>query len=108
MSTNNPAFEITEEDSKGYLECLVRDYARTIQKIFFDCMRVARRLQIMLPYRTLLAEFFKWSARNTGGVLKDFLQQFSPREVFEHALQTLNRHRRERQLFWLHAASTLQ
>lgn len=108
MSTKNLAFEMTEEDSRRYLEYLVRDYSRTIQKIFFDCMRIARRLQITLPYRTLLAEFFKWSARNIGGVLKDFLQQFSPREVFEHAMQTLRRDRRTQQAFWHHAANTLQ
>jgi hypothetical protein len=108
MNTKNPAFEMTEGDSRRYLECVVLDASRAVQKIFFDCMRVARRLKIELPYRTFLAEFFKWLVQKPSGTIHTFLITFTVREVFERALETVQRYRREQQRFWRHAYNTLQ
>ena len=109
MSIKNPAFEMTEVDAELYLNVVVRDAPRVIQKIFFDCMRVARKLKIELPCRTFLAEFFTWLDKNIHGVVGDFLKKFTPREVFEHTLNTSRRCHREQYAFWLHATSnTLQ
>jgi hypothetical protein len=100
MSTKNPAFEMTEMDAAFYLNVVVRDAPRAIQKIFFDCMRVARRLRIELPHRTFLAEFFKWLVKRPSETVQTFLCTFTPREVFEHGLETMHRHRRGQQAFW--------
>jgi len=109
MSIKNPAFEMTEVDAAFYLNVVVRDAPRAIQKIFFDCMRVARKLNIELPCRTFLAEFFSWLDKNIHGVVEDFLRNFTPREVFERSLHTSHRCRHEQRAFWIHATSnTLQ
>ncbi|MFM2374560.1 MAG: hypothetical protein RLZZ234_555 [Candidatus Parcubacteria bacterium] len=106
---HNAAFDMTEEDSKRYLGWVVKESSRTIQKLFFDCMRVARRIKIMLPYRTFLAGFFKWLHRNRGGTVQQFLLAATVREVFARGMQVLRYHRLVQEHFWRTAPnSTLQ
>jgi hypothetical protein len=97
---HNVALEMTEDDSKRYLICVIQDTPRHVQKLFYDCLRVARRMKMPLPYRTFLAGFFKWLNRNRGGTVQLFLLAATVREVFERGMQVLRNHRLVQEHFW--------
>jgi hypothetical protein len=98
---HNVAFDMTEEDAKRYLELVIRDTtSRIIQKLFYDCVRIARRLKIALPYRTFLAGFFRWLERNIGGTVHQFLLVVSARDVFARGVEALRRQRIAQEHFW--------
>jgi hypothetical protein len=97
---HNAAFEMTEEDSKRYLAWVIEDTPRHIQKLFYDCLRVARRMKMPLPHRTFLAGFFKWLNHNSGGTVQLFLLAATVREVFKRGMHAVRNHRLVQEHFW--------
>jgi hypothetical protein len=80
---------VTDHEAETYFTLIIKHAPHTIQKLFFRCLRVARRLaqtfKLDYVYRFIFNKFEAWVRTHEDGTFESFLESCSLRDIFEGA-----------------------
>lgn len=102
--TIRPDGYLTEVESEQYIRTVLFDGGGTSlsHKLYYQCLRVARRLKIDFVHRVIVTSFFEWLEWNRDGAFVQFFYRRTVRDIFAGFF----RHLRAREHSVAHVFST--